>query len=220
MGRAIAGDGDLVWRTIDTPHFALHFPEGLERVAFRAARLCEEAHAALTPLLDHVPDRRTHVALTDYGDFANGSATALPYPRITLLAAPPALDGNLNDYDDWLRLLVFHEYAHILQLDNVSGVPALFNYLFGRKFAPNHNVPSFQLEGEAVWVESLTSGRGRIRSGRLPRHPARPGPRRPPAHHRRPGPLPQDWPGPNVWYMHGGHFFDWVARTAASRRPA
>ncbi|MCA9524727.1 MAG: PD40 domain-containing protein, partial [Myxococcales bacterium] len=213
VGRASAGDGDLTWRTVDTPHFALHYPEGLERVAFRAARLCEEAHAALTPLLDHVPDRRTHVALTDFGDFANGSATALPYPRITLLAAPPALDGNLNDYDDWLRLLVFHEYAHILQLDNVSGLPAVFNAMFGKKFAPNHNVPSFQLEGEAVWVESLTSGRGRIRSavfrgtlraqalaGRLPGIDAL-------VH------APLDFPGPNVWYMHGGHFFDWVGRT-------
>ena len=59
--------------------------------------------------------RRTRVIRSRelYFDFANGSATALPYPRINLFAAPPTLDGNLNDYDDWLRLLTFHEYAHI-----------------------------------------------------------------------------------------------------------
>ena len=212
-GHAVAGDGDLDWRTIDTPHFELHFPEGLERVAFRAARLAEEAHQVLVPILDHAPDRRTQVLLSDFGDFANGTASAIPYPRITLLAAPPALDGNLNDYDDWLRLLIFHEYVHILQLDNVSGLPALFNLFFGRSMAPNHNVPSFQLEGEAVWLESATSGRGRIRSATFR------GTLRAQALARRLPSVdqlihyPQAWPGLNVWYMHGGHFFDWVART-------
>lgn len=212
-GHALAGDGDLVWRTVETPHFELHYPQGLEQVAFRSARLAEEAHRVLVPILDHRPDRRTQVYITDFGDFANGTATALPYPRITLLAAPPSLDGNLNDYDDWLRLLIFHEYVHILQLDNVSGLPALFNLLFGKNMAPNQNLPSFQLEGEAVWLESATSGRGRIRSatfrgtlraqalaGRLPSVDQL-------IHY------PIEWPGLNVWYMHGGHFFDWVSRT-------
>lgn len=210
---ALAGDGTLIWRTLETAHFEMHFPEGLEQVAFRAARIAEEAHAILTPVMDHAPDRRTQVVITDYGDFANGSATALPYPRITLLAAPPAIEGNLGDYDDWLRLLLFHEYVHILQLDNVSGLPALFNQILGKQFAPNQNLPSFQLEGEAVWLESATSGRGRIRSatfrgtlraqalaGKLPSVDAL-------IH------APLAWPGANVWYMHGGHFFDWLART-------
>lgn len=209
---AAAGDGALVWRTIDTPHFQVHYPRGLEPVAFRTARLCEEAHRLLTPLMGHVPDRRVQVVVSDFGDSANGSATALPYPRVNVFAAPPSLDGNLNDYDDWLRLLVFHEYVHILQLDNVSGLPAFFNALFGRLFAPNQALPSFVLEGEAVWAESLTSERGRIRSavfrgvlraqalaGRLHGMDA--------VVH-----APQDWPGANVWYMYGGHFMDWIAR--------
>lgn len=210
---ALAGDGDLVWRTLDLPHFELHYPERLERVALRAARMCEEAYDVLTPLFDHVPDRKVQVRLTDFGDFANGSATALPYPRINLFAAPPTLDGNLNDYDDWLRLLTFHEYAHILQLDNRSGLPAWLGFLFGGTIAPNQNLPSFVLEGEAVWAEGLTSGRGRIRSaifrgtlraqalaGNLPTIDQM-------VH------APLAFPGANVWYMHGGHFFDWVART-------
>ena len=207
---ARAGDGALVWRTVDTPHFQVHFPVGLDAVAFRAARLCEEAHEVITPLLEHTPDERTQVVLTDFGDSANGSATALPYLRIRLFAAPPSLDGNLNNYDDWLRLLIFHEYVHILHLDTTTGLPDLLNRIFGKTFAPNQNLPSFHLEGTAVWLESLTSRRGRVRSslfrgflrtqalaGRLfdideVTH------------------APLDWPGGNVWYLYGGHFVNWL----------
>ncbi len=210
---ALAGDGDLAWRTIDTPHFQLHYPRGLEPVADRAARICEEAWRVLTPLVEHAPAQRVQVLLTDWGDSANGSATALPAPHINLLAAPPTLDGNLSDYDDWLRLLVFHEFTHILQLDQISGIPSFLNAFLGRVMAPNHNIPSFQLEGFAVFAESFASGRGRIRSaifrgllrvqalaGRLHDIDA--------VTH-----APQDWPGANVWYLYGGHFMDWVVRT-------
>jgi hypothetical protein len=216
-----ARDSALSWHTIDTPHFQLHFHDGLEPVAWRAAHLCEEAHAVLTPLYGHRPDRRVQVNLTDFGDSANGSATALPYPKINLFAAPPTIDGNLSDYDDWLRLLIFHEYVHILQLDNVSGLPAWINGVLGKTAAPNQNLPSFQLEGGAVWAESRTSGRGRIRSA-LFRGTLRAQALAGQLH----GPdavvhVPQDWPGANVWYMYGGHFHQWLAEQrdagAASR---
>ncbi|MCA9542226.1 MAG: hypothetical protein KC620_25190, partial [Myxococcales bacterium] len=211
---ARAGDGDLDWRTIETRHFRLHYPAGLDALAHRSARICEEARAVLVPLLgDFAPPERVEVSLLDFGDSANGSATALPYPRMTLLAAPPTLDGNLGDYDDWLRLLIFHEYTHILQLDRISGLPALINNVIGRVAAPVQAQPSFVLEGGAVYAESATSGRGRIHSamfrgflraqaldGRLHGIDA--------ITH-----APIDWPGANVWYMYGGHFMDWIART-------
>ena len=211
LGPAAARDGTVAWRTVESPHFELHYPVGLEAVAFRALRLCEEAHRVLTPLYGHVPDRKVQVNITDYGDGANGSATALPYPRINLFAAPPTLDGNLSDFDDWLRLLIFHEFTHILQLDHVTGLPSALNHVFGKTAAPNQNLPSFNLEGGAMWAESLTSGRGRVRSaffrGTL-RSQALAG--------RLYGPsqvvhAPQDWPGANVWYMYGGHFHQWLA---------
>lgn len=211
-GTVAAGDGALRWRTIDTPHFQVHYPAGLEAVAFRTARYCEEAHEVLGPILEHTPRQRVQVRVTDFGDSANGSATAIPYPQLNIFAAPPALDSNLNDYDDWLRLLIFHEYVHILHLDTISGVPAWLNAIFGRTAAPNQNAPSFHLEGVAVWLESATSGRGRIRSAtfrgylramaladRLHSIDA--------ATH-----APLDFPGANVWYMYGGHFIDWVVR--------
>lgn len=213
-----AGDLSLEWRTLETRHFQLHFPANLGALARRAARICEEAWQVLTPIWEHEPDRRIQVLLTDFGDGSNGSATALPFPRITLLAAPPSLAGNLGNYNDWLRLLIFHELTHILQLDVVNGWPWLLNRVLGRTTAPNQNMPSFQLEGGAVWAESFVSGRGRIHSSSFR------GVLRAQAladslygidvvtH------APFEYPGPNVWYLYGGHFFDWIARTRGPDR--
>lgn len=210
---ALSGQPAPTWRTLETPHFVLHFPAGLDALAARAARICEEAHAVLTPVLAHAPRQRTQVVLSDFGDAANGSATALPSLQMRLNAATPALDGNLNDYDDWMRVLIYHEYTHILHLDTMSGLPALLNNVFGRSFAPNQNMPSVLIEGAAVWLESRTSGRGRVRSAWFR------GWLRAAALDGTLAPLdvalhaPLDWPGPNVWYMYGGHFVDWLTRT-------
>lgn len=213
IGAAWAGDGDLRWLTVETRNFRVHYPEGLEAVAFRAARYCEDSWEIVGELFGYVPQERIEVSVSDYGDGANGSASAVPYARINLLAAPPSLSGNLGDYDDWLRILVFHEFAHIVQLDRVEGIPKWLNSVLGRSTYPNQALPSFILEGGAVWAESLTGGRGRIHSavfrgtlraqalaGRLHGLDVM-------SH------FPLEWPGANVWYMYGGHFFDWVART-------
>jgi hypothetical protein len=204
------------WRTLETPHFRLNYPVGLEAVAYRAARICEEAHEALVPMLHHRPTEKTEVSLSDFGDSANGSATALPSNRMNLLAAPPGPDGNLGDFDDWLRQLIYHEYTHILHLDTIHGWPEALNHVFGKKFAPNQNMPSFLIEGVAVYVESRTSGRGRVRSAMF-RGWLRTAALADALHDLDVAThFPQSFPGPNVWYMYGGHFMEWLARRHGS----
>lgn len=211
VGSAGARDGRVEWRTIDTAHFQVHAPAHLSGLAAQAARICEEAWRTLSPILASLPTERTQVLLTDFGDAANGSATAQPYLLINLYAAPPSLDGNLNEFDDWLRQLIFHEYVHILHLDTISGWPKRLNGLIGKGYAPNQNMPRFLVEGLAVWLESATSGHGRVHSatfngylrtqalaGRLFGLDE--------AVH-----IPLRWPGANVWYLYGGHFIHWVA---------
>src|SRR5256885_1130621 len=81
-GTARAADPRFDWQTIDTPHFEIHFHQGEYRFAARLARMAEAAHARLSPLLDHVPDGRTQVVLTDDTDFANGSASPVLYTLV------------------------------------------------------------------------------------------------------------------------------------------
>ena len=148
---------------MNTRHSKIHFPSHLLDIARRTAVLCEDAYEALVPVLNHRPSARIEVTITDSGDDANGSATAIPYLHLNLFVAPPRLDGNLGDHYDWLKLLIYHEFAHILQLDQVSGVP-ISQSCIRTHAGTEPNLPSFQLEGGAVWIESKFAGRGRIHS--------------------------------------------------------
>src|SRR5262249_27069313 len=122
---ARAGDPHRRWRTLETEHFRIHFYQGEEKTARGLAVRAERAHRLLAPLLGHVPSRPTHIVLTDDVDSANGSASVLPYNVIRLFLSGPESESVLNDYDDWMNLLITHEYSHILHIDNVSGLPTL-----------------------------------------------------------------------------------------------
>ena len=147
-------DPSFRWQTIDTEHFQVHFHQGEEALAQRAAGEAERAHERLVPYLRFEPVERTQIVLSDDFDAANGSATPLPYDTIRLYAVAPAGRSELNDYRDWLQTLVQHEYVHILQLDTASGVPGIFNRIFGKLWLPNGLLPAWVIEGIAVLNES------------------------------------------------------------------
>lgn len=155
---------DHTWRTLESPHFVVHFHEGLHPMANRAAASLERAHERLVPLLGSEPQRKTQVVLSDDTDSANGSASAFERPRIWLLAEPPDARSDLGDYDDYVFLLVAHEYVHVLHLGTASGAWSILGFLFGDLFLPNGMHPRFFTEGLATYHESQISRGGRIRS--------------------------------------------------------
>ncbi len=200
-------DPRFAWRTIDAPHFHVHYHQGLEAIAQRAARACERAHAALAPLFGHEPRGKVEVVLSDDVDDANGSAAVLPRNVIRLFAVPPRSLSELEDYGDWLDSLVTHEYTHILHLDTVGGLPALFDAVFGKVLAPSAMGPPWVTEGLAVLHES-GPGAGRNESALFDAF-AR-------AQVLERGGLPGidvvssqplDWPLGSLWYLLGGRFF-------------
>src|SRR5690348_16150673 len=109
-------DPAVPWYTVESPHFRVHYHDGPNQhdLAQRVARTCESAHAALVPLIDWTPRRKTDVLLTDDVDGANGSATAFLRPVITAYADVPEDGSELNDYEDYVWDLLSHEYTHIL----------------------------------------------------------------------------------------------------------
>jgi len=151
---ALALDPRFVWETLETPHFQVHYHQGMYRYAQRAARAAELSWERLVPLLDHVPDSRTHIVVQDDTDFANGNATPLLYNLIHAYAAPPDSRSTLADFDENVYELVSHEYTHILHLDTVSGVPASFNGNFGKLWITSGSQPLWFIEGIATFAES------------------------------------------------------------------
>lgn len=212
-GRAAGAAPDHEWQTLETPHFAIHFHEGLEEVAQQAARGLERAHELLVPRLGEGPKRRTHVVVSDDTDAANGSATAWGRPTIFLLAEPPDDLSVLGDFDDYLYLLVAHEYVHVLHLGTVRGLPAFLNRILGDVWIPNGIQPRFVTEGYAVYLETVLTAGGRLRYslfdmylradvledrildlGQLSSGPAR-------------------WPWGTAWYLYGGKLIEYLAAT-------
>lgn len=164
-----AGDPRLVWRTLETPHFYIHYYVEEERLARRLAVVAEAAHDKLVPFFDHEVKHKTHVVLSDQTDDANGSATVIPFPTIRLNATAPDDRSELNDYDDWLSGLILHEYTHIVHLDTTHGVARVINAILGlgelgQVYAPNQAQPHFIIEGLAVFEETERSSGGRLRS--------------------------------------------------------
>jgi hypothetical protein len=162
--RVQAGDRSLVWKTISTQHFFVHYYEPLDDVAHRVAVVAERSHRVLAPVLGHEPAEPTHIVLVDDTDGANGFANVLPRNTIRLFATAPSGLSVLNDHDDWMYQLVAHEYTHILHLDTIGGLPAFYNRLLGKTWAPNQIQPRWLIEGLATYQESMHSAGGRTRS--------------------------------------------------------
>jgi hypothetical protein len=213
-GAAQPYDPAYGWSTIDTEHFQVHFHEGEEPLAQRVAAEAERARTRLVPILRFTPEERTQVVLSDDVDSANGLATPIPYDTIRLYAVPPRGKVELV-YRDWVRTLVTHEYTHILQLQQVRGIPRLLNRVFGKLFLPNGVLPSWIVEGTAVLHEGAgapTTGRN---AGALYDMYARALVLEPPG-------LPSlawasnptlDWPGGGVPYVLGGKLLELLQRT-------
>jgi len=147
-------DPSLRWKTIETDHFSIHFHQGEEQIAAEAAHHAEEAHSRITRRLHWTPSAKTQMVLIDHADTVRGEATPFPYNTIYINPYPPAA-GILTPirYRNWLRAIIFHEYTHIVQLDQAHGLPKRFRYLFGRVVLPNVWQPLWLLEGLATFEE-------------------------------------------------------------------
>ena len=149
-----------------TPHFAVHFHEGCDELAARAARLAEEIHAQLAPRVGWTPRARTQLIIADDSDAAGGWASPYPYNQIMITPTPPLGEPGLGTtrHDDWLRLVITHEYTHVLQLDMAVAAAAGLRRVFGRLYFPNALQPQWLIEGLATFEETELTAGGRGRS--------------------------------------------------------
>lgn len=172
-------DTSFRFSTIETEHFSIHFHQGIEDIAQKAAAIAEEVHPTLVKEFNWEPLEKTQMVLIDDTDFTNGFATVLPYNRINVQVVPPSLDMTIGEYDDWLRMLIVHEYTHILTMDPARGYSRVTRSIFGKPIPttnplsfltfiatapPNVFMPSWWHEGMATWAETEYSSAGRGRS--------------------------------------------------------
>ena len=204
------------WQTITTDHFHIHYHQGEEELARRAASIAERVHERIVPFFGYEPKERTHLVLSDHVDVSNGSASTIPRNRMEVYISAPGADPStpLEHYDDWLNLVITHEYAHILHLDQASGFWGATRQVFGRTplAFPNQFSPLWMIEGIATVVESEATDAGRLKGSFLemilrtaaieeefPTEPQASG-------------LSPEWPGGSARYYFGSSFLAWLGR--------
>lgn len=157
-------DPALPYRTVQNAHVAVHYPPGARNLAIDVLRRAGAILHGDAALLGNLPEGIIDIVLTDTQDDANGSAQVVPKNILRLfLAAPTELTG-LAFYDDWLDILLTHELAHLVDIDQTRGFTRFLRRIFGRTVAYNGSTPQFLSEGVAVYAETKLTHAGRGRS--------------------------------------------------------
>ncbi|MBN8555540.1 MAG: PD40 domain-containing protein [Deltaproteobacteria bacterium] len=152
------------WKTIETPHFIIHYDSKITEAADRLADRVEPVYQKITKNFQWEPSSKTHIVLSDFTDDANGLSTPIPYNTIYLYAAPPEDGSALDYYDDWLKTLITHEFTHTVHLDQVGGLNKIPRALLGRVWVPNGLQQQWAHEGLAMYEETYETTKGRGRS--------------------------------------------------------
>jgi WD40-like Beta Propeller Repeat len=155
----------LRFRSISTDRVTIHYHQGLEALARDAASLATEIlerHEARY----HWRVGRLQLVLADVEDDPNGFATPLPYPLVNVRAVAPRGGDDFGNYDDWLRLVLTHELAHVVHLDQAHGIVRFGRKVFGRApyLFPNVTTPGWMIEGLATYEETQGTAFGRGRN--------------------------------------------------------
>jgi Tol biopolymer transport system component len=161
---------DLRFRSVSTPRVTVHFHQGLESTAREAASLATEILDAQTARYG-VRLGRVQIVLADSSDDPNGFASPLPYPLVQLRAAAPDGGDEFGNYESWLRLVLTHELAHVVHLEQSRGLFGAGRKVFGRApfLFPNALTPTWTVEGLATFeeTEGTAFGRGRNPDSRM-----------------------------------------------------
>ncbi len=158
------------FQTISTDRVSVHFHQGFEPMARQAASLADE-------ILSRHEARyrqrlgRVQIVIVDADDSPNGFASPLPFPLVTIRPVAPDGTDEFGDHEGWLRLVLTHELAHSVHLEEARGIWGLGRKVFGRApfLFPNSAAMSWMIEGLATYEETeLTAfGRGRDADSRM-----------------------------------------------------
>lgn len=142
------------WLQLNTPHFRIIYPEGLDSIAYNSGRILEQQYPLAQSLtggsLTNFP-----VVITNYSDLSNGYVQSWNFKSEIILA--PIKGKAINPRGgDWLETVLSHELLHATHA-NIKGRFLLnsFGILFGPDFTRSINFypPVGIHEGLAVYHE-------------------------------------------------------------------
>ena len=157
----------LKWQQINTPHFKIIFPGGMEADAQRIANALDNAYSDVAKSLGVLPKK---IPIIMQNQTTDNNAFVSSEPRRAEFFSTPPQNPNSMGMNNWFDELSLHEYRHIVQQDqSKQGWGKYIFYLFGNSgtsVMQGLTNPWWFWEGDAVGCESTMGygGRGRIPS--------------------------------------------------------
>lgn len=152
----------------DSLKIYLHFPWEKKGFAKKSEKIIKDDFKKIHEYFDYLPQADLHIVVAEsFEASANGAAGVFPRNSIYLHDFPPMGEGSLAVSSDWLKILLIHEYIHILTIEMTHGVSDFFRNFLGSVTKLVQFSPRWFLEGIAVWGESYFTKEGRVRSSKI-----------------------------------------------------
>lgn len=143
----------------------IHFAEKDLALARRAEEIIRIDLTKAVDYFHHIPRDIVHFNIDRYKHLTNGNATAFPTNTINLYNFPANNLEHLITLEDWIQGLMFHEFIHVIHLDQTNGYLEIGRRIFGNiAKVPVGVVPRWFTEGIAVWGESHFLRGGRLQN--------------------------------------------------------
>jgi hypothetical protein len=207
----------LRFRTVSNERVSVHFHQGFEREARAAAAMASELLAAYEERYAQEVGR-VQVVIVDAEDAPNGFATPVPFPLVTIRAVAPDGSDAFGNHENWLRLVLTHELAHTVHLEQAHGLWRAGRHVLGRSpyLFPNSFSMPWMIEGLATFEETdgTAFGRGRNPDSQMVLRMA-----------ALEGRFPSEdqaiygldaWPSGQAPYLFGEAFVRWLTRQAGA----
>ncbi len=143
--------------------FHVHYPESKIEFARETIRIIKSDFNQVNDYFDYLPQSNVHVVVNKVSGEANGAAGVFPRNTIFLNDFPPHKFSSLSHTNNWLRILLIHEYVHILTLEMTHGIRDFFRIFLGSSMKWSQFMPRWLSEGVATWAESKFTGEGRVK---------------------------------------------------------
>ncbi len=136
----------LALKVIETDHFFIYFPEGVQPLANRISRWCAPMAGFLKEQGLPTP-KPIHILLDEDTDQPGAITQHYPHFEIRLpLRAPGALEDGYTESEPW-RYFLFKGLCQLAILSERSGLPAGMSRLFGEVISPNSVLPEWTTDG-------------------------------------------------------------------------
>lgn len=157
--------GEEAYRKYETGNQILYFTSELDdSVISRLINEAEKSEKFIEELYGWKPSKKLTTVYDRELDTANGWTNIFMKRAVYLYIFPPERYSVLSSYKNWEQILHVHEYFHATHIEMDGGLPHAANLIFGIFWFPNGMIPTWMIEGGAVYAESRIDGKGRLNS--------------------------------------------------------